>query len=352
MRNLGGRMDARLRQLGVAALVWISICGAAAPQTENPPPFEPYIHPQTIVRLPDGRRFNMVCMGDGAPTAILLGGLDDWTLDWRWPQQKLSKITRTCSVDRAGLGFSDPGPMPRDAAATASDLYQALKSSHMQGPFILVGHSLGGLELRLFAYEHPQMVSGLLLIDPGIEHTTDRMGTPKAVRDKQLAFNRACLAKARAGQIVAGEIAPGETDPCVDAFPPQWPAEQKQLLLQISAQPSRFETWISQSDNADGRSSDEVETARRKLGSIPLIILSRGGEDRFSAARSDDDQARLYAVWTGAHEDEARDSTRGEHRIVEGSGHWIYAARPDAVVRAFQEVVDAARASGNKPASN
>jgi hypothetical protein len=102
----------------------------------------------------------------------------------------------------------------------------------------------------------------------------------------------------------------------------------------------------------DDRSSDEVETARRKLGSIPLIVLSRGGEDRFSAARSNDDQARLYAIWTGAHEDEARDSTRGEHRIVEGAGHWIYGARPDAVVGAFQEVVDAARASGNRPASN
>ncbi len=344
-------MDARLRRLSIAALIWISTCGATAPQTENPPPLEPYIHPQTIVRLLDGRRLNMVCMGDGAPTGIILPGLDGWTLDWRGPQQKLSKITRTCSVDRAGLGFSDPGPMPRDAAATVSDLYQALESSPMQGPFILVGHSLGGLELRLFAYAHPQMVSGLLLIDPRIEHTTDRMGTPKAVRDKQMAFNRACLAKARVAQIVAGEIAPGQTDPCLETFPSQWTAEQKQLLLQVHARPSRFETWISQSD-MDDRSSDEVETARRKLGSIPLIILSRGGEDRFSAARSNDDQARLYAIWTGAHEDEARDSTRGEHRIVEGAGHWIYGARPDAVVGAFQEVVDATRASGNRPASN
>jgi pimeloyl-ACP methyl ester carboxylesterase len=279
-------MQARWRRLGLAALGWISTCGAAAPKTEKPPPWEPYIHPQTIVRLPDGRRFNMVCIGDGAPTAIILPGLDGWSLDWRWPQQKLSKITQTCSVDRAGLGFSDPGPMPRDAKATVSDLYQALKSSPMQGPFILVGDSLGGLEVRLFAYEHPQMVSGLLLTDPRIEHTAERMGTPKAVRDKQMAFNRACLAKARMGQIVAGEIAPGETDACVDAFPPQWSAEQKQLLLQINAQSSRFETEISQSD-MDGRSSEEVETARRKLGSIPLIILSRNGQDCQTARKKD-----------------------------------------------------------------
>ncbi|MHB8285065.1 MAG: alpha/beta fold hydrolase, partial [Caulobacteraceae bacterium] len=205
-------------------------------------------------------------------------GLDGWALDWRAPQHKMSKTTRTCSIDRAGLGLSDAGPMPRDAAATASDLYQALASSPMQGPFILVGHSFGGLELRPFAYEHPEKVSGLMLIDPRIEHTAERLGTPKVVRDKQLAFNQACLARARLGQIVPGEIAPGETDPCLEVYPPQWTAEQKQLMLQIHTRPSRFETWISQSDNMDDRSSVEVEAARRKLGAIPLIILSRGRE--------------------------------------------------------------------------
>ncbi|MHB8285970.1 MAG: hypothetical protein ACYDD1_15010 [Caulobacteraceae bacterium] len=153
------------------------------------------------------------------------------------------------------------------------------------------------------------------------------------------------------GQIVPGEIAPGETDPCLELFPPHWFTEQKQLMLQIQTRPSRFEVWISQSDNMDDRSSVEVEAARRKLGSIPLINLSRGGEDRFFGARSNDEQTRLYGIWTGAHEDEAHDSTQGEHRIVEGAGRWIYGARPDAVVRAFQQVVDAARAPGNRPAS-
>lgn len=344
-------MDARLSRLGLAALAWISASGAAAPSNDGPPPIEPYLHPQTAVRLPDGRRFNMVCMGKGAPVAVALPGLSDWSIGWERPQLEMSKITRTCTVDRAGYGFSDAGPLPRDAAADVSDLYQALKASRMRGPFILVGHSLGGLELRLFAYEHPEMVSGLFLIDPTIEHINDRLETPKAANDKPLALYRACLAKARAGQIVPGEIAPGETDACAWPANSRRTAEEKRLVLEVETQPSLYETRLSLSETLNGRSSDEVEAAHRKLGEIPLIILSRG-EAHFSAARNSADQARLYAVWTGAHEDEARNSMRGEHRIVEGSGHWIYGDRPDAVVGAFREVVEAARVSGNRPASD
>lgn len=344
-------MDARWRRLGLTALVWISTCGAAMPQADVLPPAAPYVRPQTVVQLPDGRRYNMVCMGEGAPVAIILPGAGGWSLDWRGAQQELSKITRTCSVDRAGYGFSDAGPMPRDAAANVSDLFEALKASHMRGPFVFVGHSHGGLELRLFAYEHPEVVSGLLLIDPSIEHIWATQDGVKAGGEKALAFNRACLAEARAGRIVAGEAPPGQTGACAWPADPRRTADEKRGFLQVEAQPSRFETWISQVENLNGRTSDEVEAARRKLGSIPLIILSQDKAHQAADWRNADPD-RSYAAWVAAHEDEVRDSTRGEHRIVEGAGHWIYVDRPDAVVGAFREVVEAARASGNSPASD
>lgn len=336
-------MDARFHRLGLAALAWIC-CGAAAPETYVPPPVGPYIRPQTIVRLPDGRRLNMVCMGKGTPVAIGLPGLSEWSIGWTGLQGALSKTTRTCLIDRAGYGFSDPGPMPRDAAANASDLYEALKASHMRGPFVLVGHSLGGLELRLFAYRHPEMVSGMLLIDPAIEHSAAKLQQSKEELDEPAAYFRACLAMAQAGPLATGEAAPGQTQPCVPTPHSKRTAEEKRLMPLVFARPSRFETWISQWENLNGRSSEEVEAARRTLGSVPLIILSQD-KAHLAQGRKGVDPDRIYAAWTDAHENEARDSTRGEHRIVEGAGHWIYGDRPDAVTGAFREVVEAVRGS-------
>lgn len=342
-------MAARYRRLGLAALALIA-CTAAAPQAVVLPPVGRYIRPQTVVRLPDGRRFNMVCKGKGTPVAIGLPGLSEWSMGWYGLHEELARTTRTCLVDRAGYGFSDAGPMPRDAAANVSDLYQALKASHLPGPFVLVGHSLGGLELRLFAYRHPDMVSGLLLIDPTIEHSAAGLQQSKEELDAPLAFYRACLAMARARPLAVGDTAPGQAEPCVPPPHQQRTAEEKRLMPPIFARTSRFETWISQWQNLSGRSSDEVEAARRKLGSIPLIILSQDKAHLARGRRQGVDPDRIYAAWAGGHEDEARDSTRGEHRIVDGAGHWIYGDRPEAVTAAFREVVEAARASGRTAA--
>jgi pimeloyl-ACP methyl ester carboxylesterase len=308
------------------------------------------MQPQTAVRLPDGRRYNMVCMGEGAPVVILAAGFSGWSPDWRDAQPEFAKTTRVCAVDRAGYGFSNPGPMPRDSAADVSDLYQGLKASGLPGPYVLVGHSLGGLEMRLFAYRHPELVSGLLLIDPAIEHADVKLFQSQSDDKKVLAFYRYCLEQARAGKIVAGELRAGDPGPCVRAPHPKRTEEEKRRLFAVYAQPSLFEALASKLESLNGRSSDEIDAARRKLGAIPLIVLS-ADKAHFTAAVPGPDSSRAYDNWIGAHEDDARDSVRGQHRIVEGAGHQIYGDRPDAVLAAFREVVDAVRASGATAAS-
>jgi len=332
-----------IRKLAVAAAAFVCSPAVAGAADEPPPSAAPYMQPQTAVRLPDGRRVNMVCMGEGAPVVILYAGHNGWSPDWRDAQPEFAKTTRVCAVDRAGYGFSDPGPLPRDAAADVSDLYLALKASGLPGPYVLVGHSLGGLEMRLFAYRHPELVSGLLLIDPAIERSDARLFQSKGDSEKTLAYLRYCLAQARAGKIVAGEVRAGDPGPCVRAPHPRRTEEEKRRLFQVYAQPSLFEALISEFESRDGRTSDEVEADRRKLGAIPLVVLS-ADKAHFTAALPSTEPGRAYANWIGAHEDDARDSTRGEHRVVEGAGHWIYGDRPDAVIAAFHEVVEAATA--------
>ena len=158
--------------------------------SDAPPPVGPYIVQQTLVRLPDDRRYNFVCMGAGGPVAILDAGQGDWSLNWRAIQPEFAKITRTCAVDRAGYGFSDPGPLPRDAADETSDLENALKASGIRPPYVLVGHSLGGLNARLFAYRNRDKVAGLLLIDPAVEHFSKRLpASTQQLLNKLLALN-------------------------------------------------------------------------------------------------------------------------------------------------------------------
>ena len=99
--------------------------------------------PGDLVRL-DGRRINVRCLGAGAPTVILESGYEADSLAWWKVEPEVARFTRVCSYDRAGAGFSDPGPLPRDGAAIAADLDKALSAAGIRGPFVLVGHSAGG----------------------------------------------------------------------------------------------------------------------------------------------------------------------------------------------------------------
>lgn len=333
--------------LGVLFLALVCVSTAAlADAPQPPPPVRPYLQPQTLVRLPDGRRYNMVCMGRGGPTAILDGSLSQWSMAFRTIQPELAKATRVCAVDRAGFGFSDPGPFPRDAAAEVSDLEAALKAAKIAGPYILVGHSLGGNEMRLFAYRHPEQVVGLLLIDPGIEHFKERLRYPESYYSSGRDFYAACAEQARAGKLIAGYVRPGDEGPCLPKPHAKRTRAEKERLIWLFSRPAYFEAIVSELDSYFGRTSDEVDAARHKLGSVPLIILTSDKAHFTEDRPAGMDPDALYSAYIAAHEDQARDSDIGENRIVDGASHFVFVERPDAVIAAFNEIVAAARTSG------
>ncbi|HWA64111.1 MAG TPA: alpha/beta fold hydrolase, partial [Caulobacteraceae bacterium] len=124
-----------------------------------------------------GRRLHMLCEGPATgagPTVLLEAGAFGFSADWGAVQPLLAaEGVRSCAYDRAGLGFSDPGPAPRDGLAVAEDLEKLLAASGEQGPFILVGHSMAGLRLRLFAARNPDKVAGLVLVDAATPEAMD-----------------------------------------------------------------------------------------------------------------------------------------------------------------------------------
>jgi len=132
--------------------------------------------------------------GIGDPAVIFENGMGEDLSTWKEVQPSIAKLTHTLSYDRAGLGKSDPAPLgqERDAESLAEELHLLLKATQIKGPYILVGHSLGGAIAQIFAYKYPKEVCGLVLVDPG-DGRLDRMLQKKlpesiwAARQKELA---------------------------------------------------------------------------------------------------------------------------------------------------------------------
>jgi pimeloyl-ACP methyl ester carboxylesterase len=113
-----------------------------------------------------GRHLNLECQGIGTPVVVFVAGLgDSGQAAWRTVWGQVARSTRACTYDRAGLGRSDPGPTPASYQGAADDLRALLRAGHVPGPYLLVGHSLGGLLARLYAHGHPAEVAGVVLVD-------------------------------------------------------------------------------------------------------------------------------------------------------------------------------------------
>jgi pimeloyl-ACP methyl ester carboxylesterase len=123
-----------------------------------------YARPGQLVSA-NGTRLNLYCMGKGSPAVVFDAGHQDWAPAWAVVQPEVAKWTRACSYDRAGSGFSDVGPMPRSAVRIADELHSALHNARIAGPYILVGHAFGGVNMRVFADRFMTEVAGLVLLD-------------------------------------------------------------------------------------------------------------------------------------------------------------------------------------------
>lgn len=122
-----------------------------------------YTRPGTLISV-GTHRLNFYCMGSGSPTVILEGGFGDWSPAFSGLPERIAKFARVCSYDRAGLGFSEPGPMPRSADRLAEELHAALHKGGIDGPYLLVGLAFGSLPVRAFADRWMPEVAGLVLI--------------------------------------------------------------------------------------------------------------------------------------------------------------------------------------------
>jgi pimeloyl-ACP methyl ester carboxylesterase len=338
-----------MRSIAIAAML---LTNAAAPP--QPAPALDYSVPGMLIDVGGGRRINMLCAGSGNPTVLLIAGLGNSAVVWDQVQPRIALTTRVCAFDRAGFGFSDGSAHPQTTLERTQDIERALHAAHVDGPYVVVGHSLGSFESFVFADRNRRAVAGMVLVDPSIPDQVRRLfvRTPAAGayalkgRMASLDSMARCAARVR-----AGALKPGAPDPdgCLHypAYYPQALTARLTALDSRSRAATRLSLYRNGIDSADARTAPVVNPTRN-YGAMPLIVLSsdppfKAPADAPAAAVAE--QPQVQAEWRKAHEEFAHLSTRGEHRIVPGSQHAIQRSNPDAVVAAVVEVVIAARAT-------
>lgn len=310
--------------------------------------FAPYATPDQTVRLPDGRDIHLVCMGEGSPTVILTAGLGSWSMAWRMVQPTVARTTRACAWDRPGIGFSDGSDQVQTVDATTSDLEAALAAANITGPFVLVSHSMGSYETLTFADRRGDDVAGMVLVEPTLpdQAAVFRAAAPtlSAGNEAGMAEEVAALRKC-ASAIAEGRLTTTSPDPdrCL-AAQPTFPPALIAALAVADMDPRRDLARASLSENFASNSATMVNP-ERDFGDMPLVVLTAGNPPISDNAPPEilAERPAYVAAWTGGHEALSRLSTRGVHRTVPNTGHSMQRERPDAVIAAILEVVEAAR---------
>ena len=279
----------------------------------------------------NGRRMHIDCTGEGTPTIILESGVgDDWLI-WQAVQPELSTVSRVCSYDRLGLGWSEPSTAPRDAIAIASQLHALLSIAHISGPLLLVGHSGGGLYIRAFAAIYPENVLGLIFVDP--TSTKVFQTIPGAVETDSQRRHRHYEARWRAFEELIGWAR--LTGGCLADVPPPlqgWAdfdaAEECRPTYEVSS--------LGERDQMQ-RSAEEVATLAC-CGRLPTLIISQD-PDRDQPGWGPQNMAERR-IWGDLQEQMKNLSSCSRRVVARSSGHHVMIDRPEVIVRAIKAFLD------------
>ena len=331
----------------LVALAFLSVGMAAAAQ---PSPASParvedpaYARAQRLVEVEPGRRLNLYCAGAGSPVVIFEAGLGDDTSTWGLVQPAIAKRTTACSYDRAGIGFSDPAVRASSASNIVDDLHRLLAKAGVKGPYVLVGHSYGGMTATLYASRYPKDVAAFVGVDPSNERQVDafREAFPNYETNllaPALARKQDCVRKAEQG--FGADPAAGAG--CVDKPDPRMSEAINAVHAEIHRKPAYQRASFSEFESMrGGLSGSQLASEIGSFGSMPLIVLTRP-KDTAPLGPQETAQSRaiLWANWTTMHDALAARSTRGENRNIPATGHYIQLDQPQAVIDAIGDALD------------
>jgi pimeloyl-ACP methyl ester carboxylesterase len=308
--------------LSVAGLLVIALeVGVAYEQWSRSNVHRGYAPPGDLVEFA-GARSHLHCVGDGSPTVILEAGLDlNGSFSWRNVQNDVAVTTRVCSYDRAGILWSEPRPGPRDAHRIADELHALLSAAAERPPYVMVGHSTGGLLVRVFAHRFKGQVVGFVLIDSAHPEQVARMPRVMTTQEEppRLATK---LFNLGTRFFLATGVTRLMTDPPKD--PPQ--AFALRSMPGVRAESQAFEKMSAQA------------AVTGTLGNRPLVVLTAGLKVPLPGT-SEETHNTFHNTRFALQAELAKLSRNADHRTSPRAGHYVQLDDPDAVVTAIKDVV-------------
>ncbi|MFC4765087.1 alpha/beta fold hydrolase [Dyella koreensis] len=345
MRSKGARSWTWLRRLALGLLTLLVVLGVSGAlfNALAVAHYRRAASPPGKLYAVNGHLMHLYCAGEGEPTLVLESGMGEDFTSWGKIQPVLSNSTRTCSYDRAGLGWSDPQPGHRDSASIADQLHELLRQAGITGPVVLMGHSAGGLHIRAYASRYSNSVAGLIFVDSS-SPTQYRDAPYMAVMSQHSAFEYSamktlmtlgvfrtmgqCTAVPKGLEAYAGWI---KANTCVPAQVTAYQREASDLGSSLS------------------------EAARTgPYGDLPILVFSRDTRiprpPQIPAVITAVQWQQAEAAHDAQQEAIKQLSTHGRRIIATGSAHYIQLERPDLLnreVAAFMREVHAGSKQGD-----
>jgi pimeloyl-ACP methyl ester carboxylesterase len=274
-----------------------------------------------------GYRVHLYCVGDGSPTVVITGA--GYSFDWGLVQPEVAKFFRVCAYDHSGIAWSDPGPA--DACSLrVGEIHSALSKANITGPYVLVGHSLGALVSRLYASTYLDEIAGMVIVDHAFLVDTNRFSISGGVLSESSLL--APLFGSRGTQNVVRPPTPPPDPVAAGAVPDldfqKLSARDYQLHVWANSLPG-YTKIMERNGAMVPECASEVEAASRNQTSPfddkPLIVLSTSMSPR-------ELQSKLLSL-----------SLNSKAVLAENSSHYIMVDRPDVVISAIHEVVEASQ---------
>jgi pimeloyl-ACP methyl ester carboxylesterase len=261
-----------------------------------------------------GYRLHINCTGSGSPTVIIDAGWGDWSTAWGFVQPQVAQTTRVCTYDRAGTGWSDAGPLPRDATQFAKELHTLLENAHVPGPYVLAGHSLGGMPVRIFTGMYPSEVAGVVLIDSMTPQQFTQ--APAEVQSQPASRAQTLSLPARLARVGVVRLLARPLGLVPSRSPDQEAAYSRVVRTQ------NVQAYI---DEGEGMPAAGAEAAAVKtFGDLPLIVLTAKSNNM---AHWQERQTHLLQL------------SSNSVQLFADSDHNIHFEAPDAVVAAIAQMV-------------
>lgn len=277
-----------------------------------------------------GYRMHIHCIGEGSPTVVMEAGLNDFSLQWSAVHEEIGQFAKVCVYDRAGFGWSEASPHPRTVATMVSELHTLLQNAEVEGPYVMVGHSFGGIIVREFAHQYPDEVTGMVLVDSAHEHHFVRIP----------AFTTLTEAMASQFKLFASLNSFG----IMALSPTQIPArglegealEQYRALL---ATTDYFNAAVIESSSFLAELGNGSTRKPKSLGDLPLFVLTRGLPDSLPIL-SEQENTQYDASWHEMQRELVGLSSNGKQIVAQSSGHYIQLDEPNLVIEAVRELIE------------